>query len=118
MVHGFNDETKEKVEVVSGHIITLTKTSDSIGAGSFNSVIFDYIDITNYSGYVVLEYSEYAVDDSKNIGAFKKYSNSNDLYPYVRDFSTDTQLRLAMELINYTDTAQSIVGEVKILLIP
>lgn len=119
MVIGFNNATKEKVGVFAGeNVITLTKTSDSIRSGSMIGVVFDRVDISGYSGYVVLEYSEYAEDDSKKIGAYMKYVNSNYLYPYVSDASTETQLRLSMEVINYTDTTQPIIGEVKVLLIP
>lgn len=117
MIHGFNDETKEKVGVVAEqNIITLTNTLTDLIQNTIETAVFDEVDISNYSGYAILESSiKFENAASKTIGG--RYVFSNEVYPRLMDLSTSTRLKLSMVVINPSATTQSADCEVKVLLI-
>lgn len=67
MIHGFNDETKEKVKVVDGTIATYSQNvevpADTWGY-SIPFQIMNEPEASDYSKYVVLSFAQYS--DSGN----------------------------------------------------
>lgn len=117
MIHGFNDETKEKVEVPNGTIITLTKTIN-VAAESTGQANFDTYTLPDgYTDYVVLEVSQ-KFQNKKWVGG-QYNGNSVAVYPWCTIEQTGSVLTPKMGVYNpITQGAIDITATIKLLLIP
>lgn len=122
MVHGFNDENKEKVEVIAGNVIRV-KLEDSVPANSAKTLTWQYnLTENGYSKVDVLSYYQRLKTSGEYFyGGY--IANYNYVFPnisitYTSNPDNEMLVNVSINVFNNSSSTANFEGGFSLILLP